>query len=241
MSQCETHAHAHHSCADCAVRDLALCAALSDAELERLNKIGHKQRYAKGETILWSGEESPVFANIVSGVLKLATTTADGREQIVGLLFPADFIGRLFAVKTEYDVTAITEVELCVFPRAGFERALEDYIALERDLLRRTLDELDSTRQWMVLLGRKSAEEKVASFLVQIARRLHSETARTHKPFSFDMPLTRAQIADVLGLTIETVSRQMTKLKSAGVIALPTARSIEILRPDILQHMAEAA
>lgn len=241
MSCQDASSSGQHSCADCAVRDLALCTSLSDTELQRLNQIGRKQHYAKGETVLWSGEESPVFANIVSGVLKLATTTADGREQIVGLLFPADFIGRLFAVKTEYDVTAITDVDLCVFPRTGFERALEDYAALERDLLRRTLDELDMTRQWMVLLGRKSAEEKVASFLVQIARRLSNEAKHKHQAYSFDMPLTRAQIADVLGLTIETVSRQMTKLKTAGVIALPSARTIEILRPDILREMAEAA
>ncbi len=232
---------AHHSCADCAVRDVALCAALNDDELQRLNRIGRKQHYTKGETVLWAGEESPVFANIVSGVLKLGTTTPDGREQIVGLLFPADFIGRLFAVRTDYDVTAITDVELCVFPRTGFERALEDYAQLERTLLRRTLDELDITRQWMVLLGRKSAEEKVASFLLQIARRLGNESSCAAQPLRFNLPLTRSQIADVLGLTIETVSRQMTRLKSAGVIALPTARSIEILRPDDLTAMAEAA
>lgn len=230
-------------CADCAVRDSALCASLNDDELARLNRIGRRQRLAKGETLQFAGDDSLVFANVVDGVLKLSTSTADGREQIVGLLYPADFLGRLFAVRVDYDCTALTDADLCIFPRKGFESALSDFQKLERSLLERTMAELDRTRQWMLLLGRKNAEEKVASFLLNIAERLKPEgcAGGSDGAQTYVLPLTRGQIADVLGLTIETVSRQMTRLKSAGIIALPSTREVTILKPRRLQAMAEAA
>ena len=229
-------------CADCAVRDRALCSVLDSDELARLNSLGRKQRLARGETLQWSGDESLVFANVIDGVLKLSTSTADGREQIVGLLYPADFLGRLFAVQVDYDATALTDVELCVFPRTRFEQALSDFAKLERSLLQRTIAELEQTRRWMLLLGRKTAEEKVASFLLHILERLKPEgcAGRDGGPLRLELPLTRAQIADVLGLTIETVSRQLTKLKSAGIIALDGARGVTILRSQALEDLAEA-
>ncbi len=230
-------------CSDCSVRDSALCSALSDEELSRLNAIGRRQRLARGETLQFAGDDSLVFANVIDGVLKLSASTADGREQIVGLLYPADFLGRLFAVRVDYDCTALTDAELCVFPRRGFEAALSDFRTLERSLLERTMAELDRTRDWMLLLGRKSAEEKVASFLLQMTGRLTPEgcAGRGSGPQTYVLPLTRGQIADVLGLTIETVSRQMTKLKGQGVIALPDTRSVTVLKPRALEALAEAA
>lgn len=233
----------NHVCADCAVRDSALCAALTDDELDRLNRVGRRQKLAKGQTLQFVGDDSLVFAHVVEGVLKLSTSTSDGREQIVGLLYPADFLGRLFAVRVEYDCTALTEADICIFPRKGFEAALNDFQKLERSLLERTMAELDRTRRWMLLLGRKTAEEKVASFLLNIIDRLKPEAAvgRADAPQTYVLPLTRGQIADVLGLTIETVSRQMTRLKSAGIVALPSTREVTILNPRQLEAMAEAA
>ena len=230
-------------CADCAVRDTALCASLNDEELAQLNRIGRRVRLAKGETLQFAGDDSLVFANVVDGVLKLSTSTADGREQIVGLLYPADFLGRLFAVRVDYDCTALTDADLCIFPRKGFERALSDFHKLERSLLERTMVELDRTREWMLLLGRKSAEEKVASFLINITERLKPEgcAGRGDGVQTYVLPLTRGQIADVLGLTIETVSRQLTRLKTAGIIALPSTREVTILKSRQLEAMTEAA
>ena len=230
-------------CADCAVRDSALCSVLDDGELAQLNQIGRRVRLEKGETLQFAGDDSLVFANVVDGVLKLSTSTADGREQIVGLLYPADFLGRLFAVRVDYDCTALTDADLCIFPRKGFERALSDFHTLERSLLERTMVELDRTREWMLLLGRKSAEEKVASFLINITERLKPEgcAGRGDGAQTYVLPLTRGQIADVLGLTIETVSRQLTRLKTGGIIALPSTREVTILKPRQLAAMAEAA
>ncbi|UFN47070.1 Crp/Fnr family transcriptional regulator [Roseomonas sp. OT10] len=228
------------------MRDQALCGSLNDEELSALKALGRHRTLERGQTLIWAGEEAMVCANLLSGVLKLSAATADGREQIVGLLYPADFVGRPYAEAAEHTVTALTDAELCVFPRKPFEAALEDHVRMERLLLRRTLAALDEARARMLLLGRKTAEEKVASFLLDMAQHLGGAGGRAggaHEPgaVSFELPVTRAQIADVLGLTIETVSRQMTRLKRAGLIDLPSGRMVTIRNPPALQDLAEAA
>ena len=230
-------------CADCTVRDMALCGSLTAKELEALNALGRRQRLAKGETVIWAGDESVLCANLLSGVLKLSASTADGREQIVGLHYPADFIGRPYAGSADFTVTALTDSELCVFPRKQFEQVLEDHVRMERLLLQRTFAALDEARSRMLMLGRKSAEEKIAGFLLDMAARAGGTACRAtaEGPITFDLPLTRGQIADVLGLTIETVSRQMTKLKAAGVIALPGGRAVTIRLREALEQRAEPA
>jgi CRP/FNR family transcriptional regulator len=230
-------------CADCAVRDQSLCGSLTDKELTALNTLGRRQSVSRGETIIWSGDESIVCANLLTGVLKLSASTADGREQIVGLLYPADFVGRPYADKSDFTVTALTEAELCVFPRKLFEQVLEDHVRMERMLLQRTFSALEEARGRMLMLSRKSAEEKIAGFLLGMADRAGAAGCRATAsgPVTFDLPLTRGQIADVLGLTIETVSRQLTKLKAAGLIALPGARGVTIRDRAALEAKAEPA
>jgi CRP/FNR family transcriptional regulator len=138
-------------------------------------------------------------------------------------------------------VTALTEARVCVFARADFDRFASEHPRLEHKLLERTLGELDRTRKWMVLLSRKTAQEKVATFLLEMSERL-LETGCDHVPGmplrAFDLPFSRQQVADVLGLTIETVSRQMTMLKRDGVIGLPTRRSVEIIDRTALEDIA---
>lgn len=212
-------------CADCAVRDSALCASLADDELEALNAIARRKVIPRGQVFMWEGEASSICANIVSGVLKVTSATADGREQIVGLLFAGDFVGQPFRAETSLTVTALSDTDLCIYPRRSFETVLDDHSKLERMLLQRTMVALDDARARMLSLGRKSAEERVAGFLLEMVDRCAAEGSKD----SCDLPLTRGQIADVLGLTIETVSRQLTNLKGAGLIALLTGRGITIL------------
>ncbi|WP_010186500.1 Crp/Fnr family transcriptional regulator [Sphingomonas sp. PAMC 26605] len=218
-------------CADCAVRDAALCSSLADDQLDRLRQLGRRHRVARGETMVWAGSDSLVCATLLSGVLKLSATTRDGREQIVGLHFPSDFIGRPYAGTVAFTVSALTDVELCVVPRDRFEAVLAANGGMERLLLERTFAALDAARARLLSLARNSASEKVAGFIVSMAERargISDSCALPGGPVTFDLPLTRGQIADVLGLTIETVSRQLTKLKVAGVIALPGVRSVTI-------------
>jgi CRP/FNR family transcriptional regulator len=228
-------------CAACQVRDQALCSSLTDSELASLTAIGRHRHLSRGQTLVWAGEEALVCANLLSGVLKLSATTSDGREQIVGLLYPADFVGRPYAGEAEHTVTALTDAQLCVFPRRAFEEALENHVHMERLLLRRTLAALDDARARMLMLGRKTAEEKVAGFLLDMAGHLAGRDRQADgELIDFELPLTRAQIADVLGLTIETVSRQLTRLKQAGLIALPAGRSVTIRDGAALEVRAGA-
>jgi CRP/FNR family transcriptional regulator len=219
------------ACDQCVVRNRAICAALDKNEIEALNAIGRRRSLSAGESLIWEGEDSVLVANVIEGVLKLSTGTQDGREQIVGVVYPSDFLGRPFGGTTNHGVTALTDARVCVFSRKDFDAFARSHPELEHKLLQRTLGELDRTRRWMLLLGRKSASEKVASFLLELSERLEPvtcEAVQGGKATKFDLPFSRQQIADVLGLTIETVSRQMTRLKQAGMIELPSRREVVI-------------
>ncbi|MAN11286.1 MAG: Crp/Fnr family transcriptional regulator [Pseudomonadota bacterium] len=230
-------------CADCAVRDRALCASLSDEELLELNALGQRRHLSRGEALFWAGDDSAICANLLDGVLKIVASTSDGREQIVGLLYPADFAGQLFAAQVDFTIAALTDVDLCVFPRGAFEKVLQRHARMEHLLLQRTLAALGEARSRMLSLARKSAEEKVAGFLIDMTVRMADASSRATPggPVTFDLPLSRGQMADILGLTIETVSRQITKLRDAGVINLPGGRAITIADRPALIRRAEAA
>ena len=217
-------------CQACAIRNRAICADLDEREIDALNAIGRRRSLTAGEQLLWEGDEAVLVANVVEGVLKLSSHTADGKQQILGLVYPSDFIGRPFGDTTPYGVEALTDALVCVFHREDFDRFAREHPRLEHKLLERTLSELDRTRRWMLLLGRMTAEQRVAAFLLELADRLPvspceaPSTARTQ----ITLPLSRQQIADVLGLTIETVSRHLTRLKTDGLIDLPSRRELRI-------------
>ncbi|QQN73136.1 Crp/Fnr family transcriptional regulator [Croceicoccus sp. YJ47] len=224
-------------CAACSVRNRAICADLDDEEIRLLNTIGRQRTLAVGEALLWEGDDAVLVANVIDGVLKLSTQTAEGKEQILGLAYASDFLGRPFGQNTPYDVEALTPVQVCVFQRADFDRFARDHPRLEHRLLERTLTELDRTRRWMMLLGRMNAEQKLASFLIETTERIAPEAgdaAPGAGPVTIALPLSRQQIADVLGLTIETVSRQFTRMKNEGLIAIPSRREIAILDREAL-------
>lgn len=219
------------SCADCRVRSTAICCVLDDSGLTALSRLGRRIALAAGETLLWEGDEAITVGNVLSGMLKLSTITGDGREQIVGIVHPADFVGRPFGKDSPHSVTALTDATLCVFGRTAFDRFAHEHAAIGRALLERTLTELDRARHWMLLLGRKSAVERVASLIAQIADR--SGGAAT-----VELPLSRQQMADILGLTIETVSRSLTRLKRDRIVAIPGLRKLSILQPGKLRDIA---
>jgi CRP/FNR family transcriptional regulator len=211
------------------VRNRAICAALGADDRQLLGREGRLQTVKRGQTLVWEGEDALLVANVIEGVLKLSTSTSDGREQIVGVVYPSDFIGRPFGERSQHSVTALVDSRVCLFPRAAFDRFAHSHPELEHRLLNRALDELDRARSWMLLLGRKSAPERVASFLLEMSNRLAESVCTSDGPLdAFELPLDRQQIADVLGLTIETVSRQMSALRAACVIDLPGRRSLHI-------------
>jgi len=224
------------------VRHRAVCGVLSATELARVNGIARRTHFPAGAIIFRAQEEASFFANIVTGVVKLSKSLVDGRQQIVGLQFSPDFLGRAYGGENPYFAEAVTDVELCQFPKKKFEKLLVEFPSLEQTLFERTLDELDSARDWMLLLGRKTAVEKVATFLLLLARRAGDQGCQpveTGEAIRIILPITRADIADYLGLTIETVSRQITRFKSRDVIQMINNRTIVIPNLAALEQIAE--
>jgi len=172
--------------------------------------------YEAGETILWRGESSDFVASIVTGLAALSKTMEDGRTQMVGLLLPSDFLGRPGRENIAFDVTATTDVTLCCFQRKPFEKLMIETPHLTQRIMELALDELDASRDWMLLLGRKTAREKIATFIEMLTRRAHPDPHK--KDLTVPLFMTRDQIANYLGLTLETVSRQFNALKKEGVI-----------------------
>ena len=134
-------------CEACLVRNRAICSALSPDELGALSKLGRKQMVSRGQTLVWEGDEALVVANVIQGVLKLSVSTADGREQIVGVVFPSDFIGRPFGKESPYGVTALTDAEVCIFTRAAFDGFAKDHV-LSRSLCYMGADIILSPSAW---------------------------------------------------------------------------------------------
>jgi len=224
-------------CDACTVRHRAVCGALSQREVERLNAIARHRTIPSGQAIVGDQDRVVSFASIVSGVVKLTKTLADGRQQIVGLQFASDFLGRPFRDRSVYEATAVNDVHLCIYDRRQFEQLVREFPGFERRLFENTLDELDAAREWMLLLGRKSAEEKVASFILMVSKKMNGINGHANdgRPEKFDLPITRTEIADFLGLTIETVSRQISRLKSEKIIALQGLRTVAVLDPARLE------
>jgi CRP/FNR family transcriptional regulator, anaerobic regulatory protein len=218
-------------CSECPIRHRAVCARCEPDELRLLDEIKYYRSFQAGQPVIWAGDRMEFVASVVSGVATLSQTMEDGRTQMVGLLLPSDFVGRPGRETAPYDVTAITDLTVCCFRRKPFERLLASTPRIGNRLLEMTLDELDAAREWMLVLGRKTAREKIASLLAIIARReAVLQKSRLRDGAKFDLPLTREAMADYLGLTLETVSRQISALKKDGIIQLESTRRVVV--PD---------
>lgn len=213
-------------CVSCEARHRGVCGALEPEQLTALAKTSSKRKAGKGSELIGDAEPIERYANILSGVVKLIKALPDGRQQIVGLQFAPDFLGRPLGERSEFNVEAATDVTLCTFPKSTVNRLLKESADMEKRIFMQALRELDEARQWMLTLGRKTALEKVASFLLLIARNI-DPGAPARRSTAFSLPMPHADIADFLGLTIETVSRQLTKLSASGVVKVH-GRSVEV-------------
>lgn len=235
-------------CQNCAVRATALCSTASDRAATDLSRSVHRRRVPAGQTVYGGSQRARTYAIIVSGVVKLTYTKPDGRNQIVGLQFPSQFVGRPFSETSTLTAEAATDLDLCCFQGNLFETILKDHPELEHALLQRTLDDLDTARDWMFMIGRKTAEERVASLLLMMARRLvegevalsdGASSGAAPEDIEFDLPLSRTEIAECLGLRLETVSRQFAQLKAQGVIATGRRRALHVTSLPALRRLAE--
>ena len=227
-------------CGDCPIRHRAVCARCEVDELEKLDQIKYYRNFEAGQTVVWCGDRMDFVGSVVSGIATLTQTMEDGRTQMVGLLLPSDFVGRPGREHATYDVVATSDVVMCCFRRKPFEDLLRVTPAVSQRLLEMTLDELDAAREWMLVLGRKTAREKIASLLSIIGRRDATLNLKNGSgPMVFNLPLTREAMADYLGLTLETVSRQISALRRDGVISLEGKRRVTV--PDFARLLDEAA
>tara|TARA_Y100000815_G_scaffold112869_1_gene101703 strand:+ start:3481 stop:4161 length:681 start_codon:yes stop_codon:yes gene_type:complete len=215
-----------------------VCARCESDELKLLEEMKYYRTYEAGQTVIWSGDKMDFVASVVEGIATLTQTMEDGRTQMVGLLLPSDFVGRPGRDQAAYDVTATTRLTMCCFRKKPFEDMMMNTPHIGQRLLEMTLDELDAAREWMLLLGRKTAREKIASLLAIIARRDATlKLSNSRGQVVFDLPLTREAMADYLGLTLETVSRQISALKRDGVIELEGKRHVTV--PDMERLLDE--
>lgn len=226
-------------CGDCPIRHRAVCARCEPDELTKLDEIKFYRSFEAGQHIVWSGDPMEFVASVVTGIATLTQTMEDGRRQMVGLLLPSDFVGRPGRKVAAYDVMAVTDMVMCCFRAKPFDTMMRDTPHIGERLLEMTLDELDAAREWMLVLGRKTAREKIASMIAIIARRdAVLKLRRSEGRVTVDLPLTREAMSDYLGLTLETVSRQFSALKRDGVIELAGKRQIII--PDFNRLLEEA-
>lgn len=230
------HAKAASNCESCEIREISVCRSLAPPDMARLQAIISTAHAEAGQPIIHEGDAAENLFNVVSGAVKLYKLLPDGRRQMTGFLFSGDFLGIALNDIYVYTAEALTPVRLCRFPRRRLEGLLSVIPSLEHELLGEATTELVAAQEQMLLLGRKTARERVASFLLMLAKR-----ARDHgRPANpIDLPMSRADIADYLGLTTETVSRTITLLRQSKAISAASRGEIEILNQSALEALSE--
>ncbi len=223
-------------CSNCGARALSVCGALGDADLARLDGLAERVSLPAGDALTREGDPARYLYNITSGSVRVFKLLADGRRQITGFLFAGDFLGLTAGEAFAFSAEAIEPVTLCRFKRAEYRSLVRESPSLEAALLDRANHELAAAHNQMVLLGRKTAQERIATFLLELPSK---DPARPGGENTVRLPMSRSEIADYLGLTIETVSRVLTRLKTQGLLRLASLNEIVVLKPAALRRLAE--
>lgn len=227
--------HLIHPCDTCEVRPYSACAALMPDEQERLVDIMTTVEIEPHQPIFDEAERAEHVFNVTEGAVKIYKLLSDGRRQITGFLFPGDFLGLTHNENYAYSAEALTRTKLCRFPRRKLEGLLDELPKLEQRLLGMASHELAAAQDQMILLGRKSAKERVVSFLIMLSNAALRH-GRPDNPVS--LPMTRNDMGDYLGLSLETVSRALTQLKTQGLIQLMDERRVRLAKPEAMREIA---
>lgn len=195
---------------------------------------GNRRSLVRGEEVYAEGEDSGFFYEVVSGSVRICKLLSDGRRQIESFHFAGDVFGLEAGRTHRFTAEAVGDLQVIAHRNSHLDRLVREEPALASKLMASLLANLDRAQDHMVLLGRKSARERIASFLLDLADRL-DDGAR------FELPMQRADIADHLGLTIETVSRTLTQLTAEGLIRLRgCGRTVEVLHRARLEALRSA-
>jgi CRP/FNR family transcriptional regulator len=199
--------------------------------------ITQRLRFKAHEPLFAEGEPAAHVFNVTSGVVKLYKLMPDGRRQITGFLGVGDFLGMAVGETYAYTAEALSDAWVCRFPRARLEALLIEFPQLQRRLFAMASTELRAAQDQMLLLGRKTAKERLCSFLLYMSQRA---VRSGEKASPIVLPMTRSDIADYLGLTIETVSRTLTQLKAEGLIDLLHGGKVRLNDETALESSAGA-
>ena len=194
--------------------------------------IGASMSYGRDEEIYGEGEEAEFVYLVVKGAVRTYKLLSDGRRQIGAFHLEGDLFGFESGSMHRLSAEAISETTVLIFKRRTLEAVAARNLEVARKLWGLTARSLDHAEQHMLLLGRKTATERVASFLLEMQE-------RTQGSASINLPMTRRDIGDYLGLALETVSRALSQLKGEGTVELPDARHIRVQRRSKLQSLAD--
>ncbi|TRO96175.1 Crp/Fnr family transcriptional regulator [Glycocaulis profundi] len=209
-------------CADCAVRVDGVCAELDARQLADMERSVSVKRLSAGQILMLEGDRCEHAVNVTSGQLKVYKSLPDGRTQLLRVLRPGNFLGSVFRDASAFTVSAVTDCELCIVPRPALKRLFEQHRDIEDAVMVQLEDELAQAQNRILALGRMTAMERVSAYILE--ELAHAQ--RCGDPADrLTLPLGRAEIGDLLGLTIETVSRCMTRLRKSDAIALEGGKS----------------
>jgi CRP/FNR family transcriptional regulator, anaerobic regulatory protein len=224
-------------CRTCDVlRDATFCADLSPDDLRRLGSNRCHAHLSAGTTLFHEGEAAEHLYSLATGTVKLYRLMSDGRRQIIDFLFSGDIFGLSVDGAYAYTAETVSPSRICRFAQRKIDLLRDSIPRMERKMYAMALRELAEAQDQMLLLGRKTAREKLATFLLRLARRGQDQGLALH---FVPLPMSRADIADYLGLTIETVSRTFSQFKRESVIALPATGHAVIQDPEALRALAD--
>jgi CRP/FNR family transcriptional regulator len=226
-------------CVACDARSFSVCNAIDARDLDRLAALATSLTVEAGRTFIEEGDPAECFFNVTAGTAKLFKLLPDGRRQITGFASTGTFLGLAVSSTYAFGAEALDPMHICRFSRPKLRALLDDFPAMEKRLLEVASNELVAAQEQMLLLGRKTARERLASFLVNRAASLPNGTGGAlRNGVRMTLPMTRSDIADYLGLTIETVSRTLTRFKSERLIDIPNASEIVLRDRGALQGLA---
>ena len=218
-------------CTLCKVRTYSFCRCLSEDKLKLFSNISFEKNFSNKENIFIQNDPSMHLYNITEGNVKIYQLLDDGRIQIIGFLYPGDFFGSYRNNKYNYCAEAIGDLKTCVFDQKILDKYLDENPVLAKELLNQTSYELTLAQDRLTVIGKLNAIERIGKFILNISEQ-RNRIGWQNNPIS--LPMTRQDIADYLGLTIETVSREFSNLKLNNVIKGITSKQFYINDMDKL-------
>jgi len=210
-------------CTICKVRTFSFCRCLDEPKLQHFSNISFEKKFINKENIFIQKDPSTYMYNITEGNVKIYQLLDDGRIQIIGFLYPGDFFGSYSNNKYNYCAESIGDLKTCVFDQKILDKYLDENPVLAKELLNKTSFELTLAQDRLTVLGKLNAGERLIKFLLNISKQ-RNRIGWQNNPIS--LPMTRQDIADYLGLTIETVSRELSTLRSSNTIKLISSKQI---------------